>query len=498
MQTLTARTDSEGAFHFSALGEGVYTLRAQMSGYSEAIFGPCVLGQEEVKRVDLTLASVSTTQSGPAGSTIAERPQFFDKPEFTVAGVTEAANPGGHGSDAILRTTEALAKETASLGVTAANKESPGSRTSPASSLSSVATEESLRTAVEKEPGNFEANHRLGKLLVDTGKAGQALPYIERASQLNPADYKNTYELALAYADAGQYERARTQARTLLAAPNKAVQQQAELHHLLGEVEEKLGNPLEAVREYQLAAELNPSEPNLFDWGSELLMHRAFEPAIEVFAKGNHLFPRSVRMLAGLGVAWYARGSYDRAGQLLCEASDLNPDDPNPYLFLGKMQSIELTQSECVVERLGRYARLQPENALANYYYALSLSRQEGLGNAKDVAQVKPLLEKAVHLDPKLGGAYLQLGIFYSQRGDSAKAIAAYQKAIEANPELEEAHFRLAQAYSRAGEKAKAQTELQVYEQLSKKASEDVERERREIQQFVYTLRDSTSASRPD
>jgi tetratricopeptide (TPR) repeat protein len=89
------------------------------------------------------------------------------------------------------------------------------------------------------------------------------------------------------------------------------------------------------------------------------------------------------------------------------------------------------------------------------------------------------------------------LGILYSERGDSSKAIAAYQEATEANPELEEAHFRLAQAYSQTGEKSKAQAELELYEQLSKQAAEEAEHERREIQQFVYTLRGSTGGSHP-
>jgi tetratricopeptide (TPR) repeat protein len=86
--------------------------------------------------------------------------------------------------------------------------------------------------------------------------------------------------------------------------------------------DEKLGNALEAVREYQRAAELNPSESNLFDWGAELLTHRAADPAIEVFTRGNRLFPRSARMLLGLAVACYARGSYDQAARHFFEAAD--------------------------------------------------------------------------------------------------------------------------------------------------------------------------------
>ncbi len=195
----------------------------------------------------------------------AAMPEFYDEPQFTVAGVTDAANPGGHGSNTVLRNTETLTRETILL-----------KKESPASSLPVPpnATEKSLREAVEHDPGN------------------------------------------------------------------------AGLNHSLADAEEKLGNPLAAVREYQRAAELDPSEPNLFDWGAELLLHRALEPASEVFAKGNRLFPRSVRILVGLGVSWYARGSYDQAAQRLCEASDLNPDDPNPYLFLGKMLMADAAQSE--------------------------------------------------------------------------------------------------------------------------------------------------------
>ncbi|HXR16146.1 MAG TPA: tetratricopeptide repeat protein [Terriglobales bacterium] len=492
-QILTILTDSDGAYRFSALSDGVYAVRAEMAGYSSTTFSPCVLEPRETKRVDLTLESttVSARQSG-SGTSGTDKPQFFDEPTFTVAGVTEAMNPGGHGSNAILRTTEALAKETASLGATAANEQPSSSRTASTSASSRAATEQSLRDAVAREPADFEANYRLGKLLADDGKPGEALPYLERASQLNPGDFEGAYELALASAAAGQYERARTQVRSLLnlddkATQNKSAQQQADLHRLLGDIEEKVGNPLEAVREYQHAAELDPSEPNLFDWGADLLIHRAFEPAIEVFTKGNRLFPRSARMLAGQGVAWYARGAYDQAAQSLCEASDLNPDDPSFYLLLGKMQSVEAGKSECVAQSLRRFARLRPENALANYYYALSLWNLQG--NATS-AGVELLLEKTVQLDPNFGAGYLKLGILYSDRGDSTKALAAYQRAAAASPDLEEAHYRLAQAYNRAGEESEAQGELQLYQQLSKKREEEAQRERREIQQFVYTLRE--------
>ena len=417
------------------------------------------------------------------------RPEFFDEPAFTVAGVTDTTNLGGHASGMSRPATENLAKKVVSLG-----KESHEQALSSANRVEKLPIE-----AVEGDQDNFQAKHRLGKMLLDEGKAQQSIAYLERAHQLNPSDYENTYELALAYADVGNYERARSNLRSLLT-PGKAQQeergqQKAEMHHLLGEVEEKLGNPLDAVREYQRAGELDPSEANLFDWGAELLLHRAPEPAIQVFTKGNRLFPTSGRMLVGLGVAWYARGVYEQAASRFCEASDLNPSDPVPYLFLGKTLSLESTHSEGVIERLGRFVQLQPDNAQANYYYALSLWKsRRGPEDSGKLPQIESLLNTAVRLDPKLGAGYLQLGLLSAERNELAKEISAYEKAVAATPQLAEAHYRLAQAYRRIGEQSKAERELRLFRQVSKESTAESERERREIQQFVYTLQTPPTA----
>ena len=484
-QPLTAHTDSAGTYRFSTLRHGEYLVRAELAKYGKATSGWFVLGENEIKSIDLTLESSKTAVSDPAPQT-----EFFDEPSFTVAGVTDSTNLGGHGSNAVARTKETLAKDTVSLG-----RESHAVP-SPVASLS--AQEKSLREAIAQQPGNFEANQKLGKLLVAGGKGLEAIPYLERATQLNPSSYESAYQLGLAYAGSGDYQRARSQVRALLMTRNRDAQDNAELHHLMGEVEGKLRNPVEAVREYQLAAELNPSELNLFDWGSELLMHRAAQPAIEVFSKGNRLFPRSARMLLGLGAAWYASGSYEQAVQRFCDASDLNPADSTPYLFIGRLQSAETIPLDRLLDKLERFVTLKPENALANYYYALTLwKKRKGPEDSKNFVQVESLLQKAVHLDPKLGVGHLQLGILYSEQKDSHKAILAYQKAIEASPQMEEAHYRLAQIYKRTGENLKAQQELEVFGQLSKKRIEEAERERREIQQFVYKLRDQTPAAQP-
>jgi tetratricopeptide (TPR) repeat protein len=470
-------TDMQGVYSFAALHSGVYALRAEMAGYTDAEIRSVFVGPNERKNVDLTLQESRTAASQPSS---ARKPEFFDEPQFTVAGVRDTTNLGGHGSDTVMRTRETIAKETVSLG-----KAAPS-----AGSGAPAEAERALREDLQRDPGNFDANHHLGTLLAGSGRAREAIPYLERAGELKPGDYENSYDLALANAAIGNYELARIKAQELLANYDKA-----ELHHLLGDSQENLGNALEAVREYQRAAELDPSEAYIFDWGSELLLHHAPEPAADVFAQGNRQFPRSVRMLIGLGAAWFARGSYDQAVQRICEASDLNPSDSTPYLFLGKMQAAQSTPSEKALEKLHRFLTQQPDSAQANYYYAVGLWKlRKGPQDRTGAAQLESLLKNAIRLDPKFAAAYLQLGILHSEQKDNPRAISDYQKAIEADSQMEEAHYRLAQAYRRTGDVAKAEAQLQIYDRLVKKSAERAERERHEIRQFVYTLRDQPPA----
>jgi tetratricopeptide (TPR) repeat protein len=272
--------------------------------------------------------------------------------------------------------------------------------------------------------------------------------------------------------------------------PNEEV---ANRYARLAEVAEREGRPLDAVHEYQQAAELQPNEAHLFAWGADLLLHRAFEPAIEVFTKGHRLYPSSVRMLLGLSVASYDQGAMEQGKKFLLEACDLSPGDPNPYLFLGKLQEAERVEPPGWPERFARFVRLRPENPLAHYYYAVALGKQEPVN--ENLAVIESELKRAIEIDPQLGDAYLELGILYSQRKEYPEAISALQKAIEVTPLPAEAHYRLGQVYGRMGEAEKAGQEIALFKQISEKEKSEAERERHKIQQFVYTLRSQSPSS---
>ncbi|HEX7895978.1 MAG TPA: tetratricopeptide repeat protein [Terriglobales bacterium] len=461
-------THQDGKFSFTYDKPGAYLLKIHKDGYVDSKQS-LTLPSPTTMELAISLSSASSGQQKSSASS--EPMQFSDKPDFKIAGITDWTAAGGHGSDANLRASEALARDTRNLG-------SKGK-----SSATYLEQEQRLRAAVQKDPASFDANHALGEFCLQEHHYADATVPLERARELDPKDSENSYALAQAYEGAGQHDKARALAQSLVAARDSA-----ELHHLLGDIEEQLDHPLVAEQEYERAVQLEPSEDNYFAWGGELLMHRAVQPAIEVFSKGVQAFPRSERMLAGLGAALYASGAYKEAAQRVCEASDLSPSAAEPYLFLGRMEQFAPDPLPCVVPELARFLRDQPENAFANYYYAVALWKTQGSNGAEEVEK---LLQKAIQVDPRFAEAYLQLGIVQTESGDSEHAMASFQRSIAANPGLPDPHFRLAQAYKRAGDDPSAAREFQTFQRLKQSDAQAVEQQRRAIRQFVVVLKNS-------
>jgi tetratricopeptide (TPR) repeat protein len=484
------RTDTRGRYLISSCPAGSYEIRASKPGSSGVAHASLTLAANEKKQMDLILQSTRAGKTEPVGSkdSAAHTPaaiEFDDKANFTVAGVTNWSDAGLHGSDVRERTAETLARETLTLQPSAplqATSSAPGTVASlPAESSQS---EENLRAALIRDPASFQANRQLGAFCLHAKRYDEAIPLLLAAYQSRPADQANAYDLASAYKERGELIRAREQIQKLLANGENA-----DARRLLGNVDEELGDPIDAVRQYERAVQLDPSEQNYFEWAAELLLHRADQPAVEVFGKGYASHPKSGRLLMGLGVSLYASGSYEEAARRLCEASELDPTDPDPYLFLGKIEKATVAALPCSEGMFERFAKLQPENALADYYYAVVLWKHtRGAASSESSRQAEALLKRAVALDPKLGDAYLQLGLLYFERGSLDLAIQSYRKAIEITPASAEAHHRLALAYKRTGDTSKAQHEFQAYEQAERSDSAALEKQRQELRQFVIIL----------
>jgi len=427
----------DGTFVLSFVHGGTYTVRAEKMGYSDTVADSLELRLGNKKHVDLVLHAPPTMKI--------ESSESSPSPKLSPEAMEFKDEPNF---------TVAGVTDWSNLGL----------HGSAASSKTSESLAKETLTLKSNEPD-----------VAPTGKLGKQ------------------YEIALADRAKGDFAGAREEVRKAL-----AIADNAEGHRLLGELDERLNDPLDAVHEYERAVRMDPSEQNYFEWGTELLLHKASQPAVEVFTRGFSAHPNSARMLTGLGAALYSNGSWEEAARRLCSASDMNPADPAPYLFLGKIEKTMPAPLPCSEQKLARFAQEQPGNALANYYCAISLwKREKGSENPADLKQVEILLEKAVAIEPMLDEGYLQLGVLHFARGDFERAIRDYKKAIEIDPQLGEAHRQLGLAYQRTGEKTKALEEFQAYEQAEKTEAAESERQRRELRQFLIILKDQPEAAPP-
>ncbi len=449
--------DQSGHFSFPAVEPGTYTLSAEAAGYQAATRTAVPVAGGTSTTVDLHL--VPTASAGPGQAAPAPpQPGYYDDTPLKASAVKTTIDAAGYSSQA--QSPQHLMSEGPSLTGSA-----PKIPARVPGSPDAAKVERELQEALRDHPHSFEANHQLGEFYLSVDDLKTGIPYLENAQRLKPEDDVNGYDLAVAYLEAKSPGPARSLLQDMLRSKDTA-----ERHNLLGEVDEALGDPISAIKEYQLAAHMDPDEKNLFDWGNELLLHDDIQPAMEVFKRGVTLYPHSSRMYIGLGIASYSRNLYDDAIEALCHASDLNPSDPRPYLFLGKMYNVSAGKADEVAKRMKRFTETNPGNALAYYYCALSSWKGTRGGGQQgvDLAEVETLLRKSISLDPRLADAHLQLGVLLQDLHRDQEAIPEFKAAVQFKPDDPDAHYRLAQAYLRTGDKERGQEEFQLYDKLHK------------------------------
>ena len=146
--TVNAKTDEAGFFRLQAPGQPRYELDVETTDHRHA----------EVVVVQPGAAIRIVVQPAEAGAVM----EFADKPDFTVAGVTDWTAVGGHGSDATLRTSEDLARQTAAL--------------------------KSAVTAVHSVGDSADAHRRAGEAAERRGDPLGAVHEEERAAALDPTE----------------------------------------------------------------------------------------------------------------------------------------------------------------------------------------------------------------------------------------------------------------------------------------------------------------------
>jgi len=479
---VTMRTTSGGSgeYRFAAIPLGNYRLAAILPGFvasaSETIRLSSTLA---VAKVDLTLTPQTQETDLKAGAS--SRPP----PKFAAAGVRGLIDSGGYSAPANAAAAAVLISGVADIKRSGSGV---GEGSGGASSKDWPCNlEPELEKALAANPENSEANRRLAEFYTAHDQAANAISLLERARRIDSAQGGQSADsisrdLAVAWMKTGKFDEARESLASLVE------RDQPGIHALLARADEGSGMFIQASHEYETAAKSEPSEDNLFGAGYELILAGLPAEAASAFHAGIQKYPHSITLLIGAGTAEFLQGHTSESIVSFLRATDVNPIDPRPYALLSSTSGTSTAESEKVRAALKRFLDLAPDNAQANYFYALNLKlARVDQPDSVEMNRVGTLLKRAIQLDPNFAKAHFQLGIFYTDHGENDNAIREYEATIGLTPDLNEAHYRLARAYRLAGETASAAHEMQLFQDarsLKNSKADDTEN----VEQFVLTV----------
>ena len=272
------------------------------------------------------------------------------------------------------------------------------------------------------EPGIPEGHEALGAVLLEMGKTNDAINELENAAKLQPNDAGNQANLALAYAQTSQ--------------------------------------PDKAIPHFELAVQLadKPSEAKMSAQFFEAYAHALAatgkpDAAITELKAEEALAGRQANVDDEIGSLYAQQGNWDAARSQFEHAISLDGSMVPARIHLGIVLRRQNDLADSLAT-LGTLAKLDPPNSLAVLEYGRTLA---AAGKDDDAAQQ---FQKALKLDPQMSGAALELAMALQRMGRQQEAIPWFQQAIAQEPHNASALTNLGLALTLTGKAKEALASL--------------------------------------
>jgi len=221
-----------------------------------------------------------------------------------------------------------------------------------------------LRKALDARPAYDDARRRLGQLLARQGKIDEAVVEFERAIALRPTFWRNYADLGRALFDAARYPDAARAFETQVALqPDSFLGFQQ-----LGTVYQAMGQPDEAIENYQRSILIRPSLGALSNMGALYHLRGKYEKAIEAYRQAIALRPNVAGTYRNLGDAYAklgrtreARAAYLSAVQRVEAELEVNPNNP-PALAALAVYLAKSGQHDSATRRIQEAQKLAPND----------------------------------------------------------------------------------------------------------------------------------------
>jgi tetratricopeptide (TPR) repeat protein len=300
---------------------------------------------------------------------------------------------------------------------------------------------ELLRRTQRAHPTDLWANYWLAFLLLETGRAAEAIRYYTAALALQPDSPGLYVDRGRALSAAGELDLAIADYHQALAlAPDYAL-----AHNNLGNALYRKGQLDNAIACYRNAIHFKPVLPQAHNnLGSALADKGWLEEAIAACREAIRLKKDFPEAHYNLGNILYRKGQVDDAIAAYRQAIGLKKDYARAHYNLGYALA-DKNQLDEAIAAYRQAIRLKPDYAQAHYYLGNALDRKGQLEDA--IAAYR----EAVRLKPDYAQAHYYLGNALDRRGQLEDAIAAYGAAIHFKQDYPEAHGSLGYALYRKG-----------------------------------------------
>jgi tetratricopeptide (TPR) repeat protein len=274
--------------------------------------------------------------------------------------------------------------------------------------ISPAQTLKRLRSETLPPQQAVDTRLHLAEILSRADLFSEAAVDFAAASSLAPDRGDLLYDLALANFRAGRLDEALAGAER-----GKSVADSGAIESLIGDIQEKRGDPLAAVHAYQAAVNLEPSEERYhLALGLELLRHQTFDAALVVLKQASTLFPQSLRVKILLGLAYYFVDRSADAIQALQEAVKIDPQDETAARYLGEITLQDTsTPDPAAIAQVCSFADAHPQDRTADAFCGgILLKVAHDSGDISRRPEILRRLQHAARIAPREPMARCQLG----------------------------------------------------------------------------------------
>ena len=317
-------------------------------------------------------------------------------------------------------------------------------------------------------PSDADACANLGVIASQQQRYPEAVRYYRKAAAIKPSMPGLRMNLGLALFKAGEMKEAAQVFVSLYrqTAPESPDAQRLRL--LIGMADYGAGQYAAAIPYLREATGRDPQNlPYRLVLAHACLWSKQYPCVLEVYHQILDLNAESAEADMLAGEAYDEMHDHDDAIQQFRNAVKADPRVPGVHFGLGYLLWTQ-SQYEEAAEQFRQEAENQPNDGESIAYWGDSNVRL----NRPDVA--RPLVERALRMNPRQELPWLDLGILDAQAGNHEAAFREFQTAAKIAPDDVQVHWRLARLYQSLGQRAEAQSEFAKTKNLTHAADQSL------------------------